>query len=171
MRCGSDLCGCGVRLTFARCGRLHLALDDAPWVPRNEHGRFARVYGAWRVIATCRRVQLLRNESDEKPVLIDTGMRITNIRWNNSGEPVQKPGWPPLPQCDDERCSRRRDAAGRLMAAAACSDVCATCNGVAAHGTIAIPAHARGAAVGHRRLLGAGDRWHAEVSDAVGRAA
>jgi hypothetical protein len=65
-----------------------LAVDDAPWVPRNERGIFARVSGACCVIATCRHVQLLRNESDEKPVLIDTGMRITNIRWNNSGEPV-----------------------------------------------------------------------------------
>ena len=46
MRCGSDRCGCGVRLTLARCGRLHLAVDDAPWVPRNKRGRFARVYGA-----------------------------------------------------------------------------------------------------------------------------
>ena len=88
MRCGSDRCGCGVRLTLARCGRLHLAVDDAPWLPRNERGRFARVSGACCVIATWQHVQLLRNESDEKPVLIDTGMRITNIRWNNSGEPV-----------------------------------------------------------------------------------
>jgi WD repeat-containing protein 35 len=34
------------------------------------------------------RVQLLRHENDEKPVLIDTGMRVTNIKWNNTGEPV-----------------------------------------------------------------------------------
>ena len=44
-------------------------------------------------------MQLLRSETDEKPVLIDTGMRITNVRWNNAGEPVR------LCACASERAS------------------------------------------------------------------
>jgi len=36
----------------------------------------------------CGRAQILLNENDDSPVLIDTGMAVTEVRWNNTGSMV-----------------------------------------------------------------------------------
>ena len=33
----------------------------------------------------CGRMQLMRKETDDRPILVDTGMNIKTVRWNPNG--------------------------------------------------------------------------------------
>lgn len=52
----------------------------------------------------CGKVQLMRNDADDKPYLIDTGLRVCSVRWNPQGTILCIAGTPFIVDPNDKAC-------------------------------------------------------------------